>query len=94
MADQQEPALPTACGSQEGLCPALPGSCSTKGRGEAPGIQTLCDTEEEEEEGEEEEGEETMLLCCFYKDALCVCTAGRDNAELAGEATHTCKENP
>lgn len=50
--------------------------------------------EGEEEEGEEEEGEETMLLCCFDKDALCVCTGGRDNAELAGEATHTCKGNP
>lgn len=77
MADQREPALPTACRSREGLCPAQAASRSPKRRGEPLDIaQELQNPETQalDRGGGGRGGGEMMLLCRSYKDARCVST--------------------
>lgn len=72
MADQQEPALPTAGGSQERALPSAARQLLPEMLPRHPNPLWY-----QHQVGEEEEGEEMMLLCCFYKDVFAQCRGGR-----------------
>lgn len=98
MADQREPALPTACRSREGLCPAQAASRSPKRRGEPLDIAQEPQNPETRVPDRRgggrgrRRGDDAALS--FLQGCPVRLHRGRDDVALVGEETHTHGGNP